>query len=184
MSDVHDSHLHDQANRPEPGRNPANDESRDRYRELLEELRTIMPGAQVLLGFLLTVPFASRFEGVDRTGKIVLVIALVAAAAAAVMFLSPSAYHRVAEDADRGRRIQFGVRAEVTGLVLTAVAVSSSLFVVIDFLFGRLQGLLVAGGIGVLAVLLWFVRPLIDRRRAAAGSGARTDGRSAAGRSR
>jgi hypothetical protein len=29
--------------------------------ELLNELRVALPGAQVLLGFLLTVPFATRF---------------------------------------------------------------------------------------------------------------------------
>lgn len=37
------------------------DEQCERYRELLEELRTIIPGAQVLFAFLLTLPLASRF---------------------------------------------------------------------------------------------------------------------------
>jgi hypothetical protein len=48
------------------------EEERERYRELLEELRTIIPEAQVLFAFLLTVPFAARFSQIDSCGKIVL----------------------------------------------------------------------------------------------------------------
>ena len=33
--------------------------------ELLNELRVVMPGVQVLFGFLLTVPFQQRFAEVD-----------------------------------------------------------------------------------------------------------------------
>jgi hypothetical protein len=45
------------------------DEERQRYSELLGELRTVIPGVQVLFAFLLTVPFSSRFEQVDRVGR-------------------------------------------------------------------------------------------------------------------
>lgn len=39
------------------------DEDRERYIELLGELRTVIPGVQVLFAFLLTAPFSSRFGG-------------------------------------------------------------------------------------------------------------------------
>ncbi len=38
------------------------EELRERYYGLLQELRVILPGVQVLVAFLLTVPFASRSE--------------------------------------------------------------------------------------------------------------------------
>ncbi len=45
------------------------EQQRERYRELLEELRTIIPGVQVLFAFLLTVPFSSRFADLDELGR-------------------------------------------------------------------------------------------------------------------
>lgn len=63
------------------------EDARERYRELLEEVRTIMPGAQVLLGFLLTVPFANRLADVDRLGRILFVVALAATAASTGLVL-------------------------------------------------------------------------------------------------
>ena len=72
LDDEHPTHA--------DGRHRDEDVSRERYRELLEELRTIIPGAQVLLGFLLTVPFAGRFTEVDDLGEAVFLVALVAVA--------------------------------------------------------------------------------------------------------
>jgi hypothetical protein len=40
--------------------------------ELLTELRVALPGAQVLLGFLLTAPLASRFGRVSSTDRALL----------------------------------------------------------------------------------------------------------------
>lgn len=40
--------------------------------ELLTELRVALPGAQVLLGFLLTVPFATRFGRISSLDRAVL----------------------------------------------------------------------------------------------------------------
>jgi hypothetical protein len=34
--------------------------------ELLQELRVVLPGVQVLFAFLLTVPFTSRFPSLER----------------------------------------------------------------------------------------------------------------------
>jgi hypothetical protein len=144
-------------------RDESDDESRERYRELLEELRTIMPGAQVLLGFLLTVPFASGFAEVDDLGKRVYLVALVAVAMATVLFLAPAAYHRVAQDADRQRRIRFGVHMQLAGLVLVALGISAGLFVVVRFLTDWRLALAVSLGVAALCTVMWLVRPAADR---------------------
>ncbi|HWI70901.1 MAG TPA: DUF6328 family protein, partial [Baekduia sp.] len=44
--------------------------------ELLNELRVVMPGVQVLFGFLLTVPFQQRFDQVDDFQRTVYFITL------------------------------------------------------------------------------------------------------------
>jgi Family of unknown function (DUF6328) len=47
---------------------------RQRYSELLGELRTLILWMQVLFGFLLTVLFSSRFAEVDQAGKVVFTV--------------------------------------------------------------------------------------------------------------
>lgn len=139
--------------------------SREKYRELLEELRTIMPGAQVLLAFLLTVPFANGFDRVDDTGKALYTIALLAAAGSAMLFLAPAAHHRIASDASRERRIRYGVRVQLAGLGLLVVAVATGIFFVLRFLFDWRMALVGAAAIALLCGVVWLAIPAADERR-------------------
>lgn len=141
------------------------EEERRRYRELLEELRTMIPGAQVLLAFLLTVPFAARFTELDQTGKTVFVVSLTCAAAATVLFLAPAAYHRLGDRSDRRARLRFGVRTAVAGLMLLGLAVAMATFVVVRFVFAGVLAASVAGALAALAVAMWIVAPISDRHR-------------------
>ncbi len=51
---------------PERVPGPAGERNRE-LRELLEELRVILPGAEVLFAFLLTLPFMQRFSAMSAT---------------------------------------------------------------------------------------------------------------------
>lgn len=147
-----------------PTEEPDSEEQR-RYRELLEELRTMMPGTQVLLAFLLTVPFSSRFEEIDQVGKVLFVVSLGCAATATVLFLSPTAYHRLADRDDRRTRLHFGIRTAVTGLLLLGTAISIAVFVVVRFLFGNLLAAVLACAVAALALAAWVVVPVVQRAR-------------------
>ncbi|MCX4244177.1 DUF6328 family protein [Paraliomyxa miuraensis] len=154
----------------------ASNDARERYRELLEELRTIIPGVQVLFAFLLTAPFATRFDALDALGVRVFAVALASAGLATVVLLTPAAYHRLAPRSDRHQRIVLGVRVTIAGMALLAVCIASSIFVV-----GRLLsmtageappvlspttlGLVIASLVAGTAVALWFVLPLVRRNR-------------------
>ena len=63
------------------------EELRQRYYGLLQELRVLLPGVQVLAAFLLTAPFAQRFGDLDRTSEIVYGVSLVSAVASVIAFL-------------------------------------------------------------------------------------------------
>lgn len=147
------------------GGDEVEERAKERYRELLEELRTIIPGAEVLLGFLLTVPFSNRFGDVDRVGAALAMVALMTAALATVLFLAPSAYHRVAEHAERTERVRFGVRSQMGGLVLTATAICLSVFVVVRFAFGAVWGAAAAATLAITALVWWVVVPNRHERR-------------------
>lgn len=150
-------------------------EERERYRELLEELRTVIPGVQVLFAFLLTVPFSSRFATLDATSTRVFAVSLISVGLATVVLMTPAMYHRLTPDHDRARRVKLGVRTTVAGMALLAVAIGASVFVVGKLIFqvnpvapagtwsttqiGITTGAAVAGT----AAFLWFALPLLRR---------------------
>ncbi len=136
------------------------EELRDRYREALEEYRTILPGVQVLLGFLLTVPFSQRFEQLDELGRGLFMLAIVSTAIAILLFLAPMAFHRGAPDADREHRVRLAVRATIAGMLAVATAIVAAIFVVTRFVYDDTVAGVVAGSILGLAVTLWFLLPL------------------------
>ena len=65
------------------------EEQRERYRELFEETRTVMPGTQVLFAFLLTAAFSTGFKDLDLLGRRSFAGALLLAALAAIMLMGP-----------------------------------------------------------------------------------------------
>ena len=138
---------------------------RDRYRELLEELRTVQPGVQVLFAFLLTAPFSARFEQLDELGRGGYMVALVLAGVAVTLFLAPTSFHRVAPRDDRSHRIRVAVRLAVVGMLAVLLSISAALFVVTRFIFGTVEGLIVSGVVLTSGSLLWYLLPLRRRLR-------------------
>ena len=97
-------------------------EIRDRYYGLMQELRVVVTGAQVLLAFLLTVPFAQGFARLDAAEPRVVRGALVSATLSVIAFITPTAMHRygkrtaprgpagVQHHRNPGRTVLLGVR--------------------------------------------------------------------------
>ncbi|MEZ5224245.1 MAG: DUF6328 family protein [Ilumatobacteraceae bacterium] len=141
------------------------EEARERYRELLEELRTIIPGVQVLFGFLLTVPFSARFDRLDDLGRDLYSVVLAGVALAIVVFLTPAAIHRFGADGDRARRLRIGVRTAVAGMTLLATSMTIAVFVVARFVFSTRFAIVVSAIVAVAFVVCWGV--LAFGRRAA-----------------
>jgi uncharacterized membrane protein len=140
------------------------EEERRRYRELLEELRTVIPGAQVLFAFLLAAPFAAKFEQLDDLGRDMYAMVILSAALAAILFMTPAAYHRVARRQDRAVRLAFAIRVTVVGMALLALAIGGAIFVVVRFVFTDTALGAVFGGMATLAsALLWYVLPALHR---------------------
>jgi len=62
--------------------------------ELLNELRIVIPGVQVLFAFLLILPFNTGFVEADDLGWAVYAGSLGCAAVASALLIGPAAYHR------------------------------------------------------------------------------------------
>lgn len=135
-------------------------ELRRRYYGLLQELRVLLPGVQVLVAFLLTAPFAQRFADLDDLETDVYAVALVSGVLAVVCFVAPTAFHRVGWRQSRARRLEWSIRMLRLGLVFMAVAFEAALFVVLGVLFDRAVSVAVTAAVGVAGLLAWVVLPI------------------------
>jgi Family of unknown function (DUF6328) len=148
------------------------DESRDEKLdreliELLNELRVVLPGVQVLFAFLLTVPFTNRFQQVTETQERIFFVTFLLAMVATGLLIAPSAYHRLRwRQHDKEQILVTSNRLAIAGTVVLALALSGVVFLVTDVLFesAAAVGLVTAA---TLAFLFWFWYglPLLRRVR-------------------
>ena len=143
---------------------PAEDveaERRERYRELLEELRTVIPGVQVLFAFLLIVPFSQQFGRVNDTQKYAYLVALIAIAVGAALLIAPTPYHRIRfRDRDKEAMLRTANRLAIAGTACLATGMAAALFCVTDYLFKAPLPVIVSALYAVTAGWFWYGLPL------------------------
>lgn len=144
---------------------PSEKERLDRnLAELLRELRLAIPGVTVLLGFLLALPFQSRFAEVTRFQETVYFASLLLTAASVLLLIAPTAYHRLTfRHQMKAHLVPLGNRLAIIGLVTLALSVTGVVVLVTDFLYGPSTTALVGGIAGVLFAVIWFALPLAAR---------------------
>jgi uncharacterized protein DUF6328 len=139
--------------------------------ELLNELRVALPGVQVLFAFLLAVPFANGFPKLGRLDRDIFFLAFIATALSTVLLIAPSSYHRLRwRQHDKERMLVVSNALTIAGLACLAVAITSTVFVLTDFLFHRAWAAAFTAFIAVCFLVLWYGLPLgaaiRDRREA------------------
>ena len=136
------------------------EEQRERYRELLEETRTVMPGTQVLFAFLLTAAFSETFKDLDLLAKRAYAGALLLAAVAAITLMAPTAFHRISDPGSRAERLKVSTKLQVTGMFLLLASMSLVTFVVGRLIFDdTLVGVLFGGTTVATGITLWYLLP-------------------------
>lgn len=128
--------------------------------ELLQELRVVQTGVQLLTGFLLTLPFQSRFEQLDTYQRSVYVAVLLLAVTATVLFVAPVGYHRALfRRRSKARLVEAGTRFAKLGLATVGLVVSGGVLLVLDVVGGRAAGLVAGGGVASLVAVCWYALP-------------------------
>src|SRR3954452_23284307 len=159
--------LHDeQAAAHRAGRNETQLERCDRNLvELLQEVRVVQTGVQVLFAFLLTAPLAARFPQLSSFQKLTYFATLLAAGGAAILLIAPTAYHRILfRLGDKEYLVAVANRFTLAGLTCVAVSMVGALLLVSDLLFESTAVVAVTAGFAALGCLsFWCVAPL--RRR-------------------
>ena len=141
--------------------------------ELLQELRSLITGASVLLGFLLAVSFTTEFAELDRADRYVYFVTLVSTAVAIVLFMAPAAHHRLRfREGDKDNILRKANREAIAGTVASSLAFTGVLFLVTEKIFGTTEAVIVSVVFFAFTAWRWWslalLRTLRDQRRRAA----------------
>lgn len=149
------------------GRDETPNERADRnWDELMQELRVMQTGTQILTGFLLAVAFQQRFTDMDALQHDLYIVLVVLAAVATILSLAPVGMHR----ALFGRRrkpelVRIAARIVRIDLFVIGLLTAGVTTLIVDFTVNRAAGIvtLILALITVLALWVWLPRA-VERR--------------------
>jgi predicted membrane channel-forming protein YqfA (hemolysin III family) len=132
--------------------------------ELLNELRVVLPGVQVLFAFLLTVPFTNQFSRITNGQRQVFFATFLLTTASTVLLIAPSAYHRLRwRQHDKEQMLETANRLSIGGLVFLTLALVCAAFLVTDLMFHATATAVVTATVAGFFVWFWWGLPLLRR---------------------
>jgi hypothetical protein len=134
--------------------------------ELLQELRVMQTGVQILTGFLLTVPFTDRFKDLNTFQQWIYLGVLCGSVLATALIVAPVAFHRTLFR--RGERkwiVEAANSSARHGLIALAVTTAGVVWLVFDVVVGAPVSHVAAGLSVAVFALLWAILPIMRRRR-------------------
>jgi hypothetical protein len=139
--------------------------------ELLQEVRVVQTGVQILFGFLLTIAFQPKFEKLSSFQKADYLGTLVAAAATLIMLTAPSSWHRLLfRQGDKKHLVEIANRFTVLGLASMGLTMIGVVMLLSDIAFPTWLTVLVTSVAVIACSVLWYVLPLARRRALRGGS--------------
>ncbi|MFF0297927.1 DUF6328 family protein [Kitasatospora sp. NPDC004614] len=133
--------------------------------EMLQELRVLQTGVQIVFAFLLGVAFTPRFAELDDVRQDLYVVVLLLSVVAAAVLATPVALHRgLAHHPDRRRIVKVSARIAQVGLVLLAMALSGAVLLVLAVVLGFPAAVPITAVIALVFAGLWFFLPWLVRR--------------------
>lgn len=136
--------------------------------ELLQELRIVQTGGQVLTGFLLVVPFQERFADIDGGVRALYLVVLSLALASTVILLAPVMIHRAVFRSHRKDRVlNLSATLARLGSAILSIAMVGLVALIFTLVLGTGPGLGAAAVMAALVVIMLFVLPARVRRQAA-----------------
>ena len=133
--------------------------------EILQELRVTQTGTQILLGFLLTIPFQQRFAELDGVQLTIYLVLVAVAAIATILALTPVALHRALfRTGAKPRLVPLASRLVRFALAAVAITLSGTVLLIFDVVLGLTAGLVAGGITAVLTFAGWALLPLSLRQ--------------------
>ena len=146
--------------------------------EMLNELRVLLPGAQLLNAFLITMPFSAGFSQIVQAEKWIFLATFICSLSSLILFAAPAVQHRMMRPLrDRTHFKNMATRQMLVGAFALSLALVLGASLVVSEVFGQLLGIVIAAAVALLiAILWWWVPRQAQRRQEAAGTGKRDAG--------
>ncbi|MCT1478541.1 DUF6328 family protein [Microbacterium sp. p3-SID336] len=156
------------------GRDETPNERADRnWDELLQELRVMQTGTQILTGFLLAVAFQPRFTDMDEVQRDLYVVLVALAAIATILALAPVGMHRALfGNRQKPDLVRVAARIVKIDLIVIGALTIGVTTLIVDFTVNRTAGVVALIAALVLVVGLWMALPGFLRRARAARTSA------------
>ncbi len=137
----------------------------DDLSDLNDELRVLLPGTTTLTAFLIILPFNSSFSEIRDEQKAVYLITFLCSVLSLILFTAPAAHHRLQRPLrDREGYKNTATRLIIIGLVPLSVAIPLATSLVITATLSNLWiSWIVAGIVGVVIAVLWWIFPMMTR---------------------
>lgn len=157
----------DAPRRSDDGRDETPTERADRnWSEVLQELRVLQTGTQILTGFLLALAFQPAFADLTEGQRTIYLVLVVTSALSAIIALAPVALHRVLfQQRAKSLVVSYGHAALITALFTVSVLIVGVVAFVFDVVVGDAAAWWALGILTLIIVALWLVTPAVIRAR-------------------
>jgi hypothetical protein len=153
------------------GRDETPNERADRnWNEVLQELRVMQTGTQILTGFLLALAFQPAFADLTEGQRIFYLVLVVLSALSSIVALAPVALHRLLFR-QRAKQVvvEYGHAALITALITVSLLLVGVVAFVFDVVVGESAAWVAFIALAVVILGLWVVAPAVLRSRHSAG---------------
>ena len=149
----------------EPERHETHAEKMDRnWNELLQELRVTQTGVQILSGFLLTLPFQSRFTELSPEQTILYLVTTALSVTATGLLVTPVSAHRMLfRRGEKEALVESSSRLAQAGLAVLALTVVGILALIFSLVVSTTVGIIVGAVALVFFVFFWALWPFLIR---------------------
>jgi hypothetical protein len=133
---------------------------------MLQELRILLQGAQVLTAFLIVLPFNQGFDKVHDFEKWVYTATFLCSITSMIFFSAPAAHHRLARPL-RNRVLfkTFATRMILVGLVALSFTLILITQLVVSQVTGSIVSLFVTAFVSLLILVIWWLFPLTYKKQ-------------------
>jgi hypothetical protein len=134
------------------------------FNEMLQELRVLQQGSQILVGFLILLPFSEGFLKIAAFEKWVYIIAFLSSVITLICFSAPAAQHRL--ERPLKQRVKFKLQSNriiVAGTAALSIALIATTQLVSSEVLGNQWAAIATLFIGLLIMVIWWVIPLSQK---------------------
>ena len=143
-----------------PGETQAERDDRN-LADLLQELRVAGLGIQVIFGYLLALPFTSKFSALGPGQRTLYIATLLLATVATALLVGPVAYHRLVFRRHLKRHLVGAANVmAILGLATVGLTISAAVLLVVSYVAHGVPAAIIGVFVVCLFAGVWFAYPL------------------------